>query len=416
VGRNLKKFTNKYFFGQKSFVYAFSFVVLFWTMFDGVMQYITPLLIEGRGFSNSMIGLILGSSSVAGAVFDFLICKIFKNTNFKRVFLIMFMICAIYPLLLWQAKTVWFFIFVMAVWGLYFDLYGFGVFNFIGRYTKKNEHAPSFGIVQMFRALGGILAPLIVGLVVIDYVDWRSFSLGWLFLAVGFVFFLVLLILMRKKKPIDNNATQVPRRKNLFIELHLWKKLGKLMMPVLVLTFFLFFIEAFFWTLTPLYAETAGLGGFGGLFLAAYYLPVLIVGWFVGKLTKRFGKKRTAFTGLLIGSLILSSFFYSPNSVVSIFIVFAASLFISMALPAINAAYADYISEATQVEGEIESLEDFAFNIGYVLGPISAGVLADTLGMKGAFSILGLLGVILAIILLIITPKKIIIKTRPSEL
>lgn len=87
-----------------------------------------------------------------------------------------------------------------------------------------------------------------------------------------------------------------------------------------------------------------------------------------------------------------------------------------MSMPAINAAYADYISEATQVEGEIEGLEDFAFNIGYVLGPISAGVLADTLGMKGAFSILGLLGVILAVILLVVTPKTITIKTRPSEL
>jgi len=118
----------------------------------------------------------------------------------------------------------------------------------------------------------------------------------------------------------------------------------------------------------------------------------------------------------LIGSLILSSFFYSPSPIFSIIIVFIASFFISTALPAINAAYTDYISEANQVEGEIESLEDFAFNIGYVLGPISAGVLVDFLGMKATFSVLGLLGVILAIIFLIVTPKNIIIKTRPSEL
>jgi MFS family permease len=87
-----------------------------------------------------------------------------------------------------------------------------------------------------------------------------------------------------------------------------------------------------------------------------------------------------------------------------------------MALPAINAAYADYISEAPQVEGEIEGLEDFAFNIGYVVGPISAGVLADILGMKGAFSILGAFGAALAFILLVVTPKNIVIRTNKSEL
>jgi len=328
----------------------------------------------------------------------------------------MFAICLIYPLLLWQSKTLWLFLLAMAIWGIYYDLHGFGIFDFIGRHTEKKDHSSNFGIIQIFQSLGVILAPLIVGFVIVDAIDWRAFSLGWIFLIVSFTFFLTLLIFMRKHRPTDGNLAYPPRRKNFFTELHLWKKLGKLLTPVLLLTFYLFFIDAFFWTLAPLYAEASSLGEFGGLFLTAYALPALIVGWFVGSLTKRFGKKRTAFVGLLLGSLILSSFSYLPNPILSIVIVFVASLFISMSMPAINAAYADYISEATQVEGEIEGLEDFAFNIGYVLGPISAGVLADTLGMKGAFSILGLLGVILAVILLVVTPKTITIKTRPSEL
>jgi MFS family permease len=402
--------------GKSAPIFIFSLVILFWTIFDSIMQYITPLLIEENGFSKSIIGFIIGTSSITGAFFDFIICKVFKNTNFRRVFLIMFAICFIYPFLLWQAKTIWFFLFVMAVWGIYYDLYGFGVFDFIGRYTKKNDHASSFGTIQIFRALGGILAPLIVGLVIVNNVNWRSFSLGWIFLTIGFVFFVILMLVMHKFRPVATDSVYTPRRKNLFIELHLWKKLGKLLMPILFLTFYLFFIEAFFWTLAPLYTETTNLGQFGGIFLAAYALPTLIVGWFVGFLTKHFGKKITAFSALLIGSLILTSFFLASNPIVSILIVLFASLFISMALPAINAAYADYISEAPQVEGEIEGLEDFAFNIGYVVGPISAGVLADILGMKGAFSILGAFGAALAFILLVVTPKNIVIRTNKSEL
>jgi len=413
--RNIKGLLLEYSTRHKT-VFIFSLVVLFWTIFDSIMQYITPLLIEERGFSMSIIGFIIGTSSITGVFFDFLISKVFKNTNYRRMFLIMFAICAVYPFLLWQAKTFWFFLFVMAVWGVYFDLYGFGAFNFISRYTKKENHSSDFGIVQIFRALGGILAPLIVGLVIVDYIDWRAFTFGWFFLGIGFIFFLFLIVLMRKHHLTDDILLNQPRRKNFFIEIHLWKKIGRLMSPVLFLTFFLFFVEAFFWTLAPLYAETTNLKAFGGLFLTAYTLPALLVGWFVGSFTKRFGKKRTAFVGVLIGSLVLSSFAYLPDSMVSIIAVFVASIFISMSLPAINSAYADYISEAPQVEGEIEGLEDFAFNIGYVLGPISAGIFADIFSIPVAFSILGLFGVILAFILLIKTPKSIDINIQPSEL
>ena len=401
---------------QHKIVFMFSLMVLFWTIFDDIMSYITPILIQENGFSMSMIGFIIGSSSVTGALFDFLISKFFKNTNYKRMFLILFAICAVYPFLLWQAKTLWFFLLVMAVWGIYFDLYGFGVFNFISRSARKKENSSYFGIVEIFRALGGMLTPLIIGLVVVDRVDWRAFSLGWVFLGVGFVFFLILLVLTRQNRSTKEISAEYPRRKNLFTELHLWKKIGRLISPVLFLTFFLFFTEAFFWTLAPLYAETANLKAFGGLFLTAYTLPALLVGWFVGSLTKRFGKKRTAFVGVLIGSLILSSFAFWPDSIISIVAVFLASVFISLSLPAINSAYADYISEAPQVEGEIEGLEDFAFNIGYMAGPVSAGILADVFSIPAAFSILGVMGAMLALILLAVTPRNINIKTRPSEL
>lgn len=195
---------------NKSPIVIFSLVVLFWTLFDSVMTYIVPLLIEEQGYSTSMIGLIIGTSSVTGAFFDFIICKVFKNTSFKRIFLVMFALCFVYPILLWQAKTIWLFLFAMAIWGIYFDLYGFGVFNLVGRYTKKINHSGSFGTVQMFRSLGVMLAPIIVGMVVIDSVDWRAFGIGWLFLSIGFIFFIILLIFMRRQRPIGNNLTVLP--------------------------------------------------------------------------------------------------------------------------------------------------------------------------------------------------------------
>jgi len=415
MSRNIKRllWSNKVYSAP---VLLFSLAILFWTMFDNIIQYITPLILEDKGYTNTSIGLIMGFSSVAGALFDFFICKIFKSINFRRVLLIMFAICFIYPVLLWQADGLWFFLFLMAIWGFYYDLYGFGAFDFVGKYVKKANHSIGFGEIQVFRAIGDVLAPLIIGVIVVSTVDWQIFAISWIFLFIGFFIFLSLLFVMRKNHPLLADKKEIPRRKNLLIEVHLWEKLGKTMLPVLLLTFYLVFIDAFFWTLAPLYADDMGLGQFGGLFLMAFGLPSLIVGWFVGLLVKRFGKKRFAYFNLLIGSLIITLFFVAQGTITLIAIVFFASLFISMSLPTINSSYADYVYESPQVEGEIEGLEDFMTNIGYVIGPIVAGILADIFGMSFAFGIVGVLGVILAICLLIFSPKHIVIKTKPSEL
>jgi MFS family permease len=386
-------------------------MIFFWTLFDAMVAYVTPLLIGKYGFSTSAIGFIIASSSITGALFDFLICKIFTNINFRRVFLFMFLLCSIYPLILWQANGLLLFLLGMAVWGIYYDLYAFGTFNFIGRFTAAQDHSTSFGLVQTFRSLGAFIAPLIVGLLIAEHIGLQLFAWSWLFLAISFIFFLILISFVKRRNPsVHEELRRHPRRKNLLVEIHLWKKLGHRMLPVLLLTFFLFFVEAFFWTLGPLYSETTDGGGHGGWFISAYLLPALLVGWYIGPLTKKFGKKKTAFVSLMIGSSILATFALWQSSLMVVVITFIASCFMSAALPAIDAAYADYIAEAPPVEGEIEGLEDLAFNAGYIFGPISAGLLGDIISIPVAFSILGIIGVVWSIVLYAITPKHINLK------
>ncbi len=67
------------------------------------------------------------------------------------------------------------------------------------------------------------------------------------------------------------------------------------------------------------------------------------------------------------------------------------------------------ISEAPKMQKEIEALEDFSGNIGYFIGPIVAGFLADRVGNGVTFTILGISGVLVGFLLMNITPKKITI-------
>ncbi len=398
--------------GHKILYYG-SLMIFFWAMFDGIVSFVTPLVITERGLSKTAMGLIYASSSVAGAIFDFLLSKFLKKTHYRRLFLIMFVVCFGYPLLLWKAQTVFVFFLAMAVWGLYYDLKNFGSFDFISRHSRLEEHSSNFGVLGIFQSLGYLVAPILAGLLISGLVGVKPFIAAFLFLVVSFLFYLLLF------KVAKNHKEEVPEEKtfkpiNVLVEFQLWKKVGKILLPVLFFILILYVYDAVFWTIGPLYSENfANFNGFGGLFMAMYTLPMLLTGWFVGSLTKKFGKKRTAFFSFLISSFFLLSLPFLKNPYLVLATVFISSMIGSFAWPAIKGAFVDYITESYKYEKEIEGLVDFFTNIGYVIGPMFAGFLSDKVGNGGAFSALGVLGIITTLILIFTTPKqiKVIVKS-----
>jgi MFS family permease len=185
-------------------------------------------------------------------------------------------------------------------------------------------------------------------------------------------------------------------------------KIITLLYPVLIQSFVLWIFDAFFWTIGPLInTKVTQFTFINSLFLTAYTVPAIFSGLFVGKLTKKFGKKRTSFVSFLGACVLLTLFFLTSEPALIIVIVFFSATLFSFATPSINGAYADYISENPQYEKEISAMEDFSANIGYILGPMLAGLLAEKAGNLTAFPLLGVEGSVIVIILLIITPKHI---------
>jgi MFS family permease len=87
--------------------------------------------------------------------------------------------------------------------------------------------------------------------------------------------------------------------------------------------------------------------------------------------------------------------------------VFIAASLMAFSAPSLNGAYADYVIRTPQYETEIEALQDFFTNLGYIIGPILAGFLADKTGNLNSFGFLGLLGVFIIATSKAIMPAKI---------
>lgn len=367
---------------------VFSVVILFWALYDGVISYITPVIISQQGFSPMMLGIILASSSVAGAIFDFILTRILKNANYRRMYLLMFAVCLAYPLLLSSAKTVWMYLIVMALWGLYYDLQTFGRFDYVGRYVEKSKHAGAFGTIGAFHALGYLLAPLVLSYFLGVTLGFIPFVLAYGFLAISLVVFIVFAIKRRQDNPLVPELESNPPSAK--VELKRWRAVGRLMLPILGLTFLMSMIDALFWTIGPIFSEQLiKEGWFGGLLLPAYTIPSLFVSWSVN-LFSRFDKKMTIFVLLLGGFAILGASSFAPSAWMFVVLIFIASSFWSIAWPMVSSIYADAISETPEYEKEIEGLEDLAVNGGYIVGPLLAGFLAEQFGNVSAFSLLGL--------------------------
>ena len=401
-------------------VFIVAGMVFFFVLFDGILSYLVPIVITDNGFSATQMGLILGSSSVAGVIFDFWLCRFITDTQYRRIFFLMFLLAAAFPLFLFGGHSAWTYILAMIVWGFYYDLYDIGELDFVGRTIAPEQHASSFGVLRVFDGLGYLLAPLFASaLLILAGVGGLLWALLGLFFVIALFFFGVLALAERGKTQEPMHHRQLPNLSTL-AEFSLWERIGKILAPVLFFTFVMNVIDATFWTIGPLISESLSAQGAssfeGGLFMMAYMLPLLFVGWFVGRFTGRFGKKRTAFVALGVGSAALIALPLLSGAFGLIGASFIAGICFAFAWPAINGTYADYVSEALDIEREISTLQDAATNFGYIVGPVLAGITADALGYAMTFSVLGVIGLAVALLLIIMTPRSLDLRTvsRPG--
>ena len=388
-------------------LYAVSFMIMFWAIFDSSFSFMVPQVITEAGLSKTFMGVILASSSMSGAVFDFVLSKYLVNTHYRRVYLMMFALCAFCPLLLWQGKTIWFYFAAMALWGFYYDLSNFGNLDFISRKSLVHEHSSSFGILWAFRSLGYTLGPIIIGLLAAEVLSYKPFLSMWIALGISAIFFGILLYLTANKD-VEYLKKSPPHKVLHLSEFTIMVKIGKQIFPVLILTTFLWVIDAFFWTIGPLMLHSVHETSFlSGIFVTMYTLPATIFGWLVGKSSKKLGKKKTALIACCSASFIFTGFVFATSAVALMATAFLASCCLSICLPLINGVFSDFIARDSEHEKEIEALQDLFTNLGYIIGPILAGFLADQIGSRFSFAALGLLGLIITGILLFTTPRKI---------
>lgn len=383
----------------------FFLVLFFLSTADAMMSYLAPVTMETNLGSPALMGAIMSFSSIVGLSSDFLLSGILRRTPVVRILVWAIAISVIFPLIfLFFPAHVMTYLFAMGIWGIYYELNVFFQYEYTTKFVSRAHYASTWGVIDIVHALAYVLGPLLV--TTLEEISVRTALYAVLIpLAIAGVLTLVF--------PKKQHTSDAPKRKkyahfSLRFEWRIWRVLFATIWPVYFFVFFIFLLDAAFWTVGILLAEEMQhIHPLGKFFVTLYTLPGLFAGVFAGILAKPLGKKRIAFLAASIGGIILFFTHWIFSFWPVLIGVFFASLFFALARPEIFAVMEDYIGRTPEFAGEFIGLQGSSASLAYVIGPALAGYAATYLPYNQVIALIGGSFALFSLFLLWFVPRKI---------
>lgn len=390
---------------------AFSIVGFFVSLADAVVSYVSPVYMQVILNDSFLMGTIMASSSVVGLLADILIGEWFGNKRYNFFLFWGLFLGIMFPLSLYfLPPIVPIFILAMGIWGIYYEFLVFSSFHFIHEHQKPADHAHAWGVLTSFKAAAYLLGPLLASSLIISDIRLPFLASASLFL-VGLV---GLFILKRsiKEKSRHKHISDI-KRISVLHELKIWKKLLTKIWPVWLFVLSIYVVDATFWSIGAVLSENLRqLHPYGGLLLPMYVLPFLFAGFLSREAALPYGKKRAAFLAGVFNGVFLVLAGFITNISILLVTVFVASVFTAIAIPEILAVIEDYVARLGIHSNEMVGLGRSAVSLGYVIGPIFAGGVAMIFGYQKTLSVVGGAIIVVSLIALIATPKKILMPQK----
>ncbi len=212
-------------------------------------------------------------------------------------------------------------------------------------------------------------------------------------------FFASLLLVKETQQHVkqESNSSAIPRLKNVFKETSLKNRnLGSVTQAGLVNNL----NDGMMWGLLPLILTTKGFNLEQVGWVTATYPAVWGLGQlFTGKMADHFSKKRMLYGGMLLQGCTILLLLFADTFGQYIALAIALGLGTALVYPTFLAT----IAEFTHPMDRANSLGVFRFwrDLGYAIGAILTGLLADLLGMLVPVLVIGLLTLLSAIIIMV---------------
>lgn len=378
-------------------------ILFFVYLADAILSFWAPTFIEESLKSPFLMGIIISFSSVVGLGADVILPQILKGISVKKLLFLAVISSFLFAITLLSSTFrpyVAIFLLAMAIWGIYYEFLGFANQQFAADSIPLRSHSSAWAMISVFKNLAYFLGPILAGWL-LSVNNELVIAGAIFFLLVGFVVFLS--SGRSHSRPVEIDVSEV----NLTREIEHWFVLFKKVWPVVLMGLFMGLIDATFWTTGAVWtAKLREQSFFGGLFLSFYTLPSLFMGFVVAKWGVVSGKKRIATVCLFAtGSLL---FIMGLNAAVwwQLLFVVAAATSQAVSYPMVDAVYSDIVSRMGRERRHLIGLSNSTISVAYILGPALAGFIAEGVGEKATFMVIGVITALVSLVLFVIIPKK----------
>ena len=372
---------------------ALGTVILIYTFATSVMQYNLALFSDGLSPNYTVFGVVMGLPWLFSLLTDMPAGALAERIGKKRLIVIG---------LGGLAASGALFYFVSGIFQLFWALVFFGTFEgfltvagmsaVIAASPSGSEHRFVGGYTSA-SALGYTLGPLAGGLVVawsgnrIPFLVFGAICLVAMFVAAAII-----------PGPRHEHDSIAPALRKVFVHdriclagLREFFSSGRVSWLVGSSVLLAGMWSEFIWAVEPVFVERLGLSPLtGGLVLAAFVVPFTLLDYPIGAWIDRTRKRFVSILGgLILGGIAMILFGLARSPLALILLAALVSAAYALFYVAVNGIF-DSLSDRHR-RGHVTGVWQAAEDIGYVLGPIAGGMLADMFQLSGAFVAFGIL-------------------------
>lgn len=384
---------------------ALSAMLFFVFLGDGILSDWVPSFIQSSLHSSLVMGLVISFSSIVGFGADLIFPQLLKGLKTRKLLLMAIgtslLFCGV---LVWSVAWPWVILFLiaMAIWGVYYEFLGFGTQMFVSETVPTTSRSGVWAVMSAFKSLAYFIGPIVGSYLAISKGDYWVVVVAAGCVMVGYVIW----FLLRKNKN-EEIVVEAAERVNIITEIKHWKSLFEHVWPVLLISITMGIVDATYWTSgTVLSDNFAKESWWGGMFLPFYVLPMVFMGGVVAKWGIYKGKKKMAEKFMLISGILLLFLGVSNGIAAALVISLLVGTMLAISWPLTDAVYSDIVSRMGSEGKHMVGLSGSTISLAYIIGPIVAGVISQLVGEKNTFVYMGIMMIVISIILIIVTPKK----------
>ncbi len=393
-------------------VATLSIILFFIFLADAIVSFWAPEYLEETFQSSLVMGLIISTSSIVGLLADIMMPQLLKGITVKKLLVMGIVASILFSAIL--LFTTWLpfillFLLGMAVWGIYYELLSFASNQFVADATPLKFHSAGWAIIGTFRSLAYFLGPVMA--------TWLLLAGDRppLFVAIGLALLALVILLITNRKH-ERQLTVDIHHINFSAELTHWKELFIHVWPILLMSILVGVIDATFWTVGAVYTKDLGqIHPSGSWFLSLHMLPSLFMGFVIAKMQIYQRKKRLAQIFLITSGLFLVLLGFSSAIPWILIMVFISSTNLAISVPLIEAVYSDIVARMGRERQHMIGLSSSTMSIAYIIAPPLSGLIAEEVGARNTFMIIGGFVALVSFILLFTTPKKLKLPQKEIE-